>query len=177
MSRGLGRVERRVLDICTQLATGEIAKNCYRGGNHNIKTGSAYRLVRDVRHRHSNPLEYLPEHIVDLLEAGALYKEQDPKCPAYEHVPSAFRRAVRSLKRKRYLEETSGKRFVSVTFISDTHKQPVPETDSTLERWRSGDIQAYSRCMWDKWLKAGLLTDEEIAWHEEAVSYDFHDDE
>ena len=124
MSQGLGKVEKKVLDIVKRLSAGKVEQHeTYKGG----ERWNGKRYIRTAKRSYNNPITDIPDIAVDLLEAGQVYKREDPNCPKYETVPSQFRRAVRSLKRKGYLVHAwdySG-RFVSVSTTNDTHPDNI----------------------------------------------------
>lgn len=121
MSKGLGKIESKVLDICKRLQAGEFKTMhiCYKGGDR-------WRGSRIIRRgngsRINDKLENLPETVIDVNEVRMIFRAESPELKEYDDTPASFRRALRRLKEKGYLVyayDNTG-RFISVPLASDT---------------------------------------------------------
>ena len=113
MSRGLGKVEKKILDICQEclaikgqqlIKIGRDYKvNVYSGGYRKFRDGEYSRVIQTV----DGVRDDIPENIIDLREVAYLYHQSfmDKRKRFVEHTPSreaSFSRATKTLEKKGY---------------------------------------------------------------------------
>ena len=118
MSRGPGRIERTILDICGDLLSlkarwegeGKSQSESYSGGTRWLSESLGYvRVVIDGGRR----VEGLTEDVIDLREVSHRFRLKMKKRHMEGSIQASFSRALRSLRRKGFFTD-SHKRFTGL---------------------------------------------------------------
>lgn len=119
MSRGLGKIERKVLEIIDELIIVEkrVEIVCYNGGDR--RCGSLRKIVLDGEKYYN-----IPDFIIDLREAfsnagGISFREWYGKISCHR----TFNRAIHSLIKKGYLTPVTKLYIINSNYENINHKK------------------------------------------------------